>query len=163
MAGFVSCPSTAPADPEAPEADTVAGDAFYPGVSLTEARSSLRIPTAVSDIRLRDALRGGMISTRRELRKWKAGHVAAGRVRLADVDDEEVDGQSAAELLYRRAVFAYAGAELSETHHDISASGDGKGKDRTEEGILSADEFRRNATHAIRDILGTTRTTVELI
>lgn len=64
-------------------------------------------------------------------------------------------------MLYERAVFAFAAADLAETHHDISATNDGK--ERVESRTLAADEHRRNGTHAIRDILGVTRTAVELL
>lgn len=159
MAGFVSSPpSSAPAP--TPD-DLVAGDAFWPDVSLATFRDSARIVTQVTDARARDALRGGMLSVRRELSAWQLMAVLAGADRLADVHDAEVDGEAALVILYRRAVFAYAAADLAETHGEISATGEGR--DRAEEIAVSADDHRRNATHAIRDILGTTRTAVELI
>lgn len=161
MSGFVSSPPATEVDPEAPETDLVAGDDFYPAVSIAQARDALRLPHQATDIRVRDALRAGMLTARRELRAWKAAAVAAGAASMADVLDEQVDGQSALELLYTRAVHAFAAAELAETHNDISASGDGK--DRASENALSADDHRRNGIHAIRDILGTNRTMVELI
>ena len=161
MSGFVSCPPSTAPDPAAPDLDLVAGDDFYPPVSIAEARESLRVNTMITDPRLRDALRGGMISVRKDLAAWKAARVAAGALSLADLDEEEVDGVGMLELLYRRAVFAYAGADLAETHNDITATAEGK--DRIETGALTAGEHRHNATHAVRDIIGATRTSVELI
>lgn len=116
---------------------------------------------AVTDTRVRDALRAGILHVRRELRKWKAGHVAAGAATLADVDDEMVDGVGAAELLYRRAVCSFAAATIADTHSEVSATADGR--DRIAEQVSPADALRRDATHAVRDILGVTRTAVELI
>jgi hypothetical protein len=161
MSGFVASPPSTPPDPENPGLDAVAGDDFYPAVSMAECRDAMRLGTIITDTRLRDALRGAMVTVRRELRAWKNGHAAAGVETLADVDSEAIDGEPALELLYRRAVFSFAAADLAETHNDISATADGK--ERTEERTLSADEHRRNGTHAIRDILGVNRTTVELI
>jgi len=157
--GFVAQPSTA-SEPDDPE-DLVAGDDFYPGVSIAQFRDAYGIAKAVSDMRVRDGLRAGMVYARRELRAWKAGHVADGVASLADVDDEEIDGASAAELLYVRAVCCMAASELAETHNDVSATGDGR--ERNADEVSAADELRRAATHAIRDILGVTRTSVELI
>jgi len=164
MSGFVASPPPAEPDPEAPEVppfDLVAGDDWYPGITLTQIRDAVRVPTAVTDQRLRDAVRNAMLSVRRELRTWKTAWVAAGTAALVDVDDETIDGESALELLYRRAVCSYAAADLAETHGDIAATGDGR--DRNAERAIPADEHRRNATHACRDILGVTRTSVELI
>lgn len=154
---FVSSPpSTAPAP-----ADLIAGDAFWPGVSLAGFRDSARIPTQVTDARARDALRGAMLSVRGELAAFQRDAIANGAAALVDIDDSQVDGESALELLYRRAIFAFAAADLIETHNDISATNDGR--DRSEDRAVSACEHRRNATHAIRDILGVPRTSVELI
>lgn len=159
MSGFVAQP---PSSPPAPDpADQVAGDAFWPAVSISEFRDAYGIAKAVTDTRVRDALRAGMLHVRRELRGWKAGHVAAGATALANVESEEIDGVPAAELLYRRAVCCVAAADLGESHNEISATADGR--DRIAEEITAADELRRSATHAIRDILGVTRTSVELI
>ncbi len=164
MSGFVSAPPSAVVDPDQPEtvaADLVAGDAFYPGLSITAFRDAMRVPEVVTATRVRDALRGGMLTVRRELRSWKAGHVAAGAATLAAIDAEEVDGQNAGELLYARAVFAFAAADLAETHGEISATADSR--DRDDVRTITAAEHRRNGIHAVRDLLGRTRTSVELI
>ncbi len=161
MSGFVASPPATPPDPENPGLDEVAGDDFYPAVSIAQFRDAMRVGQVVVDGRARDALRGAMVTVRRDLRAWKTSWIAAGAGGFADIDSEEIDGELALELLYRRAVFAFAAADLAETHNDISASADGK--ERTEERVLSADEHRRNGLHAIRDITGATRTTVELI
>ncbi|WP_129792554.1 head completion/stabilization protein [Sphingosinicella sp. CPCC 101087] len=161
MSGFVASPPSTPPDPQQPGLDLVAGDEFYPAVSIAEFRDSMRLGTVITDVRARDALRGAMVTVRRDLRDWKARHVAAGAVSMEDVDSEEIDGELALELLYRRAVFAFGAADLAETHNDISATSDGK--ERTEERTLSVDEHKRNGLHAIRDIIGVGRTAVELI
>ncbi|WP_299307770.1 head completion/stabilization protein [uncultured Croceicoccus sp.] len=160
MSGFVARPpsETAPL----PAADLVAGDAFWPGVSIAGFRDAMKFGrSAVNDERVRDALRGAMVHVRRELRMWKLAHVLAGATTLAAIDTEMIDGEPASVLLYRRAVFCTAAADLAETHHDVSATADGRS--RIDDEVTAADELRRNATHAIRDIIGVTRTTVELI
>jgi hypothetical protein len=159
MSGFVAQPPSSPPTPD--PLDQVAGDAFWPAISIADFRDGFAVASAVTDVRVRDALRGGMLLVRRELRDWKAAHVLAGAAQLEDIDDEELDGERAAVLLYRRAACSTAAADLAETHHEISATADGR--DRIAEQATAADELRRAATHAIRDILGVTRTTVELI
>ena len=159
MSGFVAQP---PSNPPAPDPlDQVAGDTFWPPVSISEFRDAYAIAKAVTDTRVRDALREGMVHVRRELRVWKTAHVFAGASDLAAIDGETIDSVPAAELLYRRAVCSVAAADIAETHNEVSATLDGR--DRAEEQKAAADALRRAATHAIRDILGVTRTTVELI
>ncbi|QQN73182.1 head completion/stabilization protein [Croceicoccus sp. YJ47] len=160
MSGFVARPPSETAPP--PETDIVAGDVFWPGVSIASFRDAMKIGrSSIAEERVRDALRGAMVHVRRELRVWKLAHVLAGAPSLAAIPAETIDGESASVLLYRRAVFCMAAADLAETHHDVSATVDGRS--RIDEEATAADELRRNATHAIRDILGVTRTAVELI
>lgn len=161
MTGFVAMAPADVLDPSTSALDLVAGDGWYPGVSIAQARASLRIPDVVTPARIRDALRAGILNVRHELRPWQALRIALGFGSLAASDADTIDDKSVLELLYTRAVFAFAAAELVDTHHDIGATNDGK--DRADARASAADEHRRNATHAIRDMLGTSRTAVELI
>jgi hypothetical protein len=156
MSGFVSSPP-----PPSTTSDLVAHDGWFPGVRMADARSAMRFPTQVTDARLKSALRCAMLSVASELSVWKAAQIAAGADSLEAVTDEQLDGGNRLVLLYERAVFSFAAADLAETQHDISATGQGKAK--LQEQVLSADEHRRHAIHAIRDITGATRTAVELI
>lgn len=141
--------------------DQVEGDGWWPGVSIADFRASARIPEAVTAIRVRDALAAAMLTVDSELTKWRAAHEAAGRADLAAVPSPEFAGERRAVLLHRRAVYAHAAADLADTHSDISLTP--AGRDRREERAASADELRRNATFAIRDLLGRTRSKSVLI
>lgn len=157
MSSFVAQP---PVTIPAP-ADLVAGDGFWPDMSITAFKDAMRMGKDITIPRARDALRAGMIHVRRELATWQVIQISNGCTSLANVPGGQVDGETIAALLYRRAVFCIAAADLVETHHTISATGDGR--DRAEEQASAADDLRRDATHAIRDILGVTRTTVDLV
>lgn len=159
MSGFVAnAPNAAPAPDEAPIAH---GD-FFPGIKLSSVRNSLRTPTAVTPDRLTDAIFAAMLSVGLELADWAEAQRAAGFATLAAVaPTDTIGGEPRLVRLYHRAILSFAGAELADTHSDISATADGQ--KRLEERALTADEHRRNATHAIRDIIGATRTSVELI
>lgn len=154
------------ANPPAPNIPTVAddqvdGDRWWPGFSIADFRASARIPEAVTAIRVRDALVGAMISADVELAAWRAAREAEGHDELAAVPGPELAGEKRAVLLHRRAVYAYAAADLAETHSDIGATQ--HGRDRREERASSADEHRRNATVAIRDLRGAGRSKVALV
>ena len=72
-----------------------------------------------------------------------------------------IDGTSTFVLLYRRAVFTAAKAEVVERYRDIDLTGAGQRK--ADDIDPSVTELRRDSLHAIRDIRGVTRTTIDLI
>jgi len=77
------------------------------------------------------------------------------------VPSELINSESVHLHSYRRAVYAMTRANLLERYTDYSATGDGvKGADAK---VVSSDDLYRDARFAIRDILGTTHNTVELI
>ena len=80
---------------------------------------------------------------------------------MSQVPGLQLDGESIYAHHWRRAVYNFAMAELAETHRDVSATSDGAA--RAEEKALTADDYRRDALHAVRDILGTPRINAELI
>jgi hypothetical protein len=159
VSGFVASPSNTSPTPDS--ADMVDGGEFYLALRISEFRDSMRVSAHVTDIRVRDALRAGMMAAHVDLRAWAVVQVAAGFPTIDAVEAPEIDFESVLVASWRRAVYSFAAAELVETHNDISSTKDGK--DRIVGEALTADDHRRNALHAIRDILGVGRTSVELI
>lgn len=154
MSGFV-------ASPPAPIADTiVVGDGWWPSLSIAAFRDAMRIQRNATDTRVREALAAGMMDAAHQLRTWRGVHEAAGVAELVDVDSPSYGGEKEVVILWRRAVHAFAAAELADTHNDISATD--AGRDRTAARAVSADEHRRNATQAIRAIKGRGRNRVAL-
>lgn len=155
---FVAVPPT----PQSQEDSVVSAGDWWGEIDCNEMRDALRLGDIVSHARLVGAIRGGIITVTGELREWKAAQIAAGHAGLADVDPEdEIDGMTRLELLFRRAVQFHAAAELAELHRDSTATTELLNRNETE--IQTAADYRRLALHAVRDILGTTRTAVELI
>lgn len=100
-------------------------------------------------------------SVNRDLAEWRTARQAEGHTALAAVPSEVINNESVHLHSYRRAVYAMTRANLLERYTDYSATGDGvKGADAK---IVSSDDLYRDARFAIRDILGTTHNTVELI
>ncbi|MNL78814.1 Phage head completion protein (GPL) [compost metagenome] len=64
-------------------------------------------------------------------------------------------------LIYRRAIYCTAAAELSERYRSYDSTNDGNSN--ADELTPSVDEYRRDARFAIRDLLGVGHCTVELI
>ena len=154
MSGFVA---TAPASPAQP----LSSGGWYPDIDPTEARAVMRLDGTVTNDRLVECLSNAMSSVEDELDEWQQQQRALGRARLADVPSKAINGVSRLVMLYKRAVVAYAQAELLEKYRELDTTG--RGDRRADAMNETAEDYRRNVRYAVRDILGRPRATVELI
>ena len=139
----------------------ITNSVFWPDIDLSALRDAVRIDGTVTDDRLTHAVINAISSVNRDLSAWRQEQQAAGAVTLADVAADEINGESELKQLYLRAVYATTKANLIERYRDYDATGDGhKSADKLE---LSTDDLYRDARFAIRDIIGDTHTSVELI
>ena len=139
----------------------ITNSVFWPDIDLSQLRDAVRIDGTVTDERLTHAVINAISAVNRDLSLWKQAQQAAGTATLADAAAEEINGESELKQLYLRAVYATAKANLIERYRDYDATGDGhKSADKLE---LSTDDLYRDARFAIRDIIGETHTTIELI
>lgn len=134
---------------------------FWPEIDGQKLRAAMRITASVTDARLEVAAVNAMLTTNAELAGYREQHRADGRAALADVPAEKIQGESQLLHLYRRAVYCRALAELVERFTSFDATNSGDQKVTEEE--TSADQLRRDARWAVRDILGVSRTTVEAL
>jgi hypothetical protein len=139
----------------------IVNDGWFPDIDPGMFREHQRIRDGVTAARMREALIAAILAVGRDLAAWSAVRRAAGAVSLAAIDAPKIDGTSTLVLLYRRAVFTAAKAELVERYRDVDMTGAGQRK--SDDLDPSVSELRRDSLHAIRDILGVDRTTVELI
>lgn len=145
------------ADGQAP----IVNDGFLPDIDPDEIEAQVRFPSGVVPARVRAACIGAMLTIAPDLALWAAAQMLAGYAKLADVPAPQLDGKSRYVLLYERAVGAHAKAEVIERHRDVDQTGGGQ---RDASAIdPTPNQLRRDATHAIRQILGRTSTIVELI
>ena len=153
--GFIANAPTSPAEGE------IDSSPFWPAISLPDLRDTVRLDGTVTTARLKHAVIDAITSVNRDLADWRRAREAEGVATLAAVPGEVINGESAYLHSYRRAVYAMTRANLLERYTDYSATGDGvKGADAK---VVSSDDLYRDARFAIRDILGTTHNTVELI
>ena len=148
----------------AADASIVTNDRWFPDIELAHFRSQARIRDSVTVDRQRGAIIGAIMTVGNDLVAWAAARRTAGAASLAtviDVPNLVLDGEPALIHLYRRAVYAYAKADLVERYRDIDTTTAGLRK--SEDLDASVEELRRDGTWAVRDMLGHTRTTVELI
>ncbi|HGK7310703.1 TPA: head completion/stabilization protein [Aeromonas hydrophila subsp. hydrophila] len=153
--GFIANAPTSPAEGE------IASSPFWPVISLPDLRETVRLDGTVTTARLTHAVIDAITSVNRDLADWRRAREAEGVATLAAVPGELINNESTHLHSYRRAVYAITRANLLERYTDYSATGDGvKGADAK---IISSDDLYRDARFAIRDILGTTHNTVELV
>lgn len=136
-------------------------DPFWPSIDLDELRATLRIDSSVTPARLETAVISAAINLNRELSDWRAAQQAAGYATLEAVPGDRIKDVSVKAHLYRRAIEAGTGAEVCERFRDYSATNTGNNK--AEEVAPTIDDYRRDLRWAVRDFLGKSRTTVELI
>lgn len=147
--------------PTAPDEGEITSSPFWPAISLPDLRETVRLDGTVTTARLTHAVVDAITSVNRDLADWRSARLAEGHTTLAAVPSEVINNESVHLHSYRRAVYAMTRADLLERYTDYSATGDGvKGADAK---IISSDDLYRDARFAIRDILGTTHNTVELI
>ncbi len=153
---------TVPPAPASPESAVVAGDGWWPDIDCNQMRDELRLGEVVTHARLVGAIEGGLLTVDGELAMWRAARESEGIAELADVEPARtVGGKPRAVVLWTRAVRFAAAAELAELHRDMSATA--HAASATEDERLTAADYRRLCTQAIRDLIGATRCTVELI
>lgn len=159
---FVALPPRCPPPDTRPDPEgVILNDGFFPDIDLAQIRLLANISPSITAPALRGALVAAMITVGYDLADWAARQQAAGHAALEDVPAPRIDGASVYVQQYRRAVGLYAKAELIERLRDFDTTAAG-GKDLSELGETIGD-LRRDALHAVRDILGRPRTAIELI
>ncbi len=148
-------------DVDQPAPAIIVNDGWFPDIDPAMFKEQQRIRDGVTPARMREALIAAILTVRRDLNAWAAGHRAAGAASLDAIEADRIDNTSALVLLYRRAVFTAAKAEVVERYRDVDTTGAGQRK--AEDLEPSVGELRRDSLHAIRDMLGVGRTTIELI
>ncbi|MEJ7933667.1 head completion/stabilization protein [Sphingobium sp. AN558] len=158
---FVANPPSSQIE-QLPETEAmVINDGFFPDIDPAAVRAAARVPNSITPPRLRGAIVGAIMTALADLRGFAAASIAAGHPTLAAVPAPQIDGASTHVHAYRRAIALFCKAELIERHRDFDSTAAGANQASELEGSIG--DLRRDAQHAIRDILGRTRTTVDLI
>lgn len=141
--------------------EPIENDGFLPAIDPDDVRATMRVPDNFDPRRVRASCIGAMLRLAPDLAGWIAEKKAAGHATLAAVPAPQLDGKSTLVLLYERAVACHAKAELIERHRDVDQAG---GAQRDAAAVdQTPGELRRDAHHALRQMLERTPTTVELI
>lgn len=158
---FIANPPAGDVD-DAPGAEAIiVNDGFFPDIDPADIRRDARISESITAPRLRAAILGAILTVAYDLEAFAKAAIAAGHTTLGAIPAPQLDGQSVQLIRYRRAVALYAKAELVERYRDFDTTS--AGGNQADELAPSIGELRRDAMHAVREILGKRRTTVELI
>jgi len=160
MSSLVVKNSVVPGTPPVTEA-VIVNDGWFPNIDPVQLRAEHRIRDSVTPERLRGAIIRAIVTVGNQLATWQASKMTAGYVSLTAVPAPQIDGTSRFMLLYARAIGAYVKAELVERYRDTDTTT--AGQRDVEDLEPSIGEMRRDAIHAIRDILGRGRVDIELI
>lgn len=147
-------------NPPSQELETIPNNGFWPEIDPNEFREEERVHN-VTPPRIRQSLRVALADINRQLAAYQADQQNNGRPSIDEVPVENWQTPGDLHLLYRRAVYAQAQADLLERYRDASATGEGD--ERGEAKDLAADDYRADARWAIAELTGRNHTTVELI
>ncbi|WP_421334147.1 head completion/stabilization protein [Aeromonas veronii] len=150
-----------PKNPTNKDEGEVSSAKFWPVINLNTLRAIMRTDGTITTERLRHAVIDAVAAVNSDLSGWAINRQSEGYEQLADVPSQTVNAESVLVHWYRRAVYSMARANLYERYLDSSATTEAV-KD-TDARDQTANDLYRDARFAIRDILGETHTTVELI
>lgn len=142
-------------------ASTITNSPFWPDIEPDVLRQTMRLDGTVTNERLEHAVINAALQVNSDLKLWKMDNQSRGYDSLVQVPAEQINGQSIYLQLYLRAVYCLTKANLIERYSDFDSTA--KGLKAGEELTDSITDLRRDARFAIRDILGESHITVELI
>jgi hypothetical protein len=144
-----------------PEMRTIDAGSFWPSLESGDFYDAYSIPAELPAVTVIGHLRRSIVCVRHALDDWRVEQESLGYATLTDVPQESVDGEGELSLLWARAVFCDAKAELLKETATLSrrevAENAAKSGEDTEE------KYREFSQDAIRAIYGMDRISIELI
>lgn len=141
--------------------DIITNTPFWPDLDITEFRAEMRTDGTVTPARLRQAVLTAIAEVNAELHDFRLRQMSAGYTSLAEVPADEIDGESQRLQLYRRAVWCWTKATLTERYRDFDATGSGNKK--ADELVITVDDLWRDVNWSLSRLQDKPRMTVELI
>lgn len=147
-------------NPPSKRLEIIINNGFWPDIDPNEYREEERV-AGVTDARIRQSLRAAVADINRQLANFQHQQQQAGRMAWDAIPPEPWQSPGDVQLLYTRAVYAQAQADLHERYRDYSATGESRLRAETIE--TAADDYRADARWAVAELTGRNHTTVELI
>ncbi|WP_417761729.1 head completion/stabilization protein [Shewanella sp.] len=140
---------------------TVTNDGFWPAINLEQLQLTMRLDGTVTAERLQHATINAVILANRDLASWQQAQRDKGYAALDAVPARSINGTSELQYLYLRAVYCLTKANLNERYSDYDSTAAKVGDDDAQQSTVN--DLKRDAAFAIRDLMGLTHVTVELI
>lgn len=156
MSSFISAGTTSET-----EATAIENNGFWPAIQPSNFRETHRLDTTITNARIESTLKAAMATVNRVLRHWQQAKVEAGYPTMEALPIPVWQTPEVFNVLYLRAVYSTAHANLLERYADYDATN--SGRERGERLQDPADGYRRDAAWAISEIEGRPHSTVELI
>lgn len=147
-----------PDNPAPATGQDITSHPFWPAINTATLRDVMRIDNDITMARLKHGIITAIAQVNQDLISYRQQQTAT---TLADVTAENIGDESQLVHHYRRAVYCLTRANLIERLRDYDTTKDGEGRAESLEQTVT--DLRRDARFAVRAILGTTHTTVELI
>ncbi|HCU2394884.1 head completion/stabilization protein [Morganella morganii] len=141
--------------------ETLSSGDFFPDISLRDYQLAVLTDGKVTTERLKHTIITAMIEVNRELADWKQSQIAAGFMSVAAIPADHISNESELVLLYRRAVYSHAKADLTERYRDTDTTDSGEKKASALGETV--DDLRRDVQWAIQRIKGESHNICELI
>ena len=137
----------------------IKNDRFWPDLDLSEFQVERAMSPNINDRLLRDAIVSAVVEINLTLEQYKNTQISKGINRASDCGVVSVDGTSSTVIIYKKAVFARAKADLIGEFVSIASRDDKLGESQKEmKATLLAE-----STREIRKLLGLRRCGVALI
>lgn len=127
---------------------TVKNDGWWPDLTLSDFQDLFRFPTEFSSLMVAERIRLGMAWTNRQLRDWRNAQEDAGRGALVLETSEALDEDAILLMYYRRAVFAYAKADLLQNFKTVNRRAEAENE--AKEGEDTRRDIYQEAVDAIK-------------
>jgi len=143
------------------EDSTIDNIPFFPVIKIKEVREAQRLDGTVTTERLKKAIISAIIEVNNDLTQWRWQQQEQGIHSLEELTEDIIDGESKYIHLYKQAVYCWANALINDRYLNYDATA--KAVKQVEPEQQSAGDLYRDARYAIRDILGKSHSTMELI
>lgn len=143
------------------EDSTINNIPFFPAIKIKEVREAQRLDGTVTTERLKKAIISAIIEVNNDLTQWRRQQQEQGIHSLEELTEDIIDGESKYIHLYKQAVYCWANALINDRYLNYDATA--KAVKQVEPEQQSAGDLYRDARYAIRDILGKSHSTMELI
>lgn len=134
---------------------------WFPDILTAPFYAAYRVPAELPAALIREQLKGAALRCMAALGDYRVNATAAGAASMAEVAADQVDGEHAHEILFRRAVYCEAMAEILQHTELLMRRKDAV--DQAKTAPTTADTYRAQAQDAITQIATTNRATVALI